>query len=477
MCKPIVVLIMLAMIASCFKMQAATVTCEAGELSSCVEDLGMTELTVSGTIDVRDFEFINKELSDLVSINLANATIEGYECKDDESYFGKSGRFIDNELPCMCFFGKRYETVILPAGLKSIGECAMAGCSKLKSISIPEPVASIEEHAFNGSGLEVLDLSGNIETIGRGAFAGCRSLRVVNIEKTAECLIGDDAFARCVMLEHVRMGNRVVSIGNGAFKGCDSLKTLQVEDDSALVSIGDEAFMDTQLAGMPFVDCRRLENVGNWAFANASLENLSLPLVMNYVPEGVFFGNGDAGAMTIPDAATGIGKYAFLGCGDIKSFSIPCGMAHIDDNAFEGLSELTSIVSRAGNVPDLGMDVFYGINQPAVRLYVNDNLVNDYNLAEQWNLFEIVGLSGVSVANADDVHDVDAYFSGNMLEVEACAEIIRLTVADVSGIVVADVCPADCRASVAVSRQEPGIYVARIELSDGYVRTKKLIKR
>ncbi len=476
MCKqPIVVLVMLAMMASCFKMQATTVTCEAGELSSCVEDLSMTELTVSGTIDVRDFEFINEGLPDLLTINLANAIIESYECKEDESYFGKSGRFDDNELPGMCFFGKRYETVILPVGLKSIGECAMAGCSKLKSISIPESVTSIKEHAFNGSGIEELSLSGNIETIGRGAFAGCRSLRVVNIEKTARCSIGDGAFARCVMLEHAKMCNSVVSIGNGAFKGCDSMETLQVEDGSELVSIGGEAFMDTKLAGMPFVDCGRLAHVGSWAFANASLESLSLPSDMNDVPEGVFFGNYDAGAMTIPDAVTCIGKYAFLGCGNIKKFFLPGGMAYIGDNAFEGLSRLTCIVSRADNVPALGMDVFYGINQPAVSLYVNDNLVNDYNLAEQWNLFEIKGLSGVSVANA--VHDVNAYFCGDMLEVEACVEITRLTVADISGIVIVDMRPADCRATVVVPRQEPGIYVARVELSNGYVRTIKLIKR
>lgn len=478
MYRSIVAMALIAMIASCFRIQAASVACEAGELSTCVEDLDITELSVSGTIDVRDFKFINEGLHNLVSINLGNAFVAGYECSDDECYFGKSGEFPAGELPGMCFFGKRYSSVVLPEGLKSIGEYSMAGCDKLHSIIIPSTVTEINEHAFNGSGIEELHLSGNLEMIGKGAFAGCRSLQVVDIGETTDCVIEDDAFARCVALEQVTMGGNVVSIGNGAFKGCNSLKTLKVEDGSGLAMIGDEAFMDTQLTETPFAGCSQLLRVGSWAFANASLNELSLPSYMSNVPEGVFFGNNESSTMIIPDNATNIDKFAFYGCSAINSFSIPNGMACIGDNAFESMSGLDKIVSYAKTVPELGSDVFYGINQPAVRLYVNDGLVNDYNLTEQWNLFEIMGLSNVSMTSADVAAcDVRAYFDGDMLEITADTEMIRVTVVDISGIVVADIHLFDCQANVVVPNRNPSIFAARIELSNGVSHTMKLIKR
>ena len=123
---------------------------------------------------------------------------------------------------------------------------------------------------------------------------------------------------------------------------------------------------------------------------------------------------------------------------------------------------LDKIVSYAKTVPELGSDVFYGINQPAVRLYVNDGLVNDYNLAEQWNLFEIMGLSNVSMTSADVAAcDVRAYFDGDMLEITADTEMIRVTVVDISGIVVADVHLFDCQANVVVPNRNPSIFAAR----------------
>ena len=73
--------------------------------------------------------------------------------------------------------------------------------------------------------------------------------------------------------------------------------------------------------------------------------------------------------------------------------------------------------------------------------------------------------------------DVRAYFDGDMLEITADTEMIRVTVVDISGIVVADVHLFDCQANVVVPNRNPSIFAARIELSNGVSHTMKLIKR
>ena len=65
---PIVALIALAPWAS-----AIEVTTTPGQLSSQLDDTSVTELTVSGEMDARDFQFIANELSSLTSIDLSRA--------------------------------------------------------------------------------------------------------------------------------------------------------------------------------------------------------------------------------------------------------------------------------------------------------------------------------------------------------------------------------------------------------------------
>ena len=49
-----------------------------GTLSTLVPDLSITELTVSGTIDARDFKFIRDKVADLAILDMTNVVIVGY---------------------------------------------------------------------------------------------------------------------------------------------------------------------------------------------------------------------------------------------------------------------------------------------------------------------------------------------------------------------------------------------------------------
>jgi hypothetical protein len=80
---------------------------------------------------------------------------------------------------------------------------AFEGCSSLTSITIPESVTEIGEHAFEGcSSLTSITIPESVTVIGESAFAGCSSLTSITIPKRVT-VIGGYAFEDCSSLTSV----------------------------------------------------------------------------------------------------------------------------------------------------------------------------------------------------------------------------------------------------------------------------------
>lgn len=68
------------------------------------------------------------------------------------------------------------ETVVIPAGVTSIGKGAFARCKSLKSIHIPNGVTSIEAFAFyHCSALTSVHIPDGVTSIGYEAFSDCKA--------------------------------------------------------------------------------------------------------------------------------------------------------------------------------------------------------------------------------------------------------------------------------------------------------------
>ena len=110
-------------------------------------------LTIEGKMDEADFKLVRDYMPNLVSVDMSrcNAT----------------------QIPDYTFTQKKYLLqVVLPKGLKSIGQRAFSGCVRLTSMELPAEVSAIEF----------------------GAFMGCDRLRQVKVTGNEITALGDNLF-------------------------------------------------------------------------------------------------------------------------------------------------------------------------------------------------------------------------------------------------------------------------------------------
>ena len=302
------------------------------------EKYQIEELTVSGELNGTDFKFIREMAGDIVSykdvptkekklpnltvfhnptdgiltsLDISNAKIveggEYYNYVRDMNH-GISGlSTIGNKITPGLFSQTNLKSIILPNSIISIEgmkygymyftdgpatfeehETAYISAfpHSLTSVTIPNSVTSIGDHAFRGcSGLTSVTIPNSVTSIGSGAFYGCSGLTSVTIPNSVTS-IGGGAFQRCSGLTSVTIPNSVTSIGDYAFQGCSGLTSVTIPN--SVTSIGDYAFQG----------CSGLTSV------------------------------------TIPNSVTSVGNYAFKGCSSLTSVTIPNSVTSIGRDAF-----------------------------------------------------------------------------------------------------------------------------------------------
>ena len=146
-------------------------------------------------------------------------------------------------------------------------------------------------------------------------------------------------FAYRTQIKEVVIGKDVTKLSNYAFYKATNLETVTIEEDSALVSIGNQAFIGcTKLTEFEMPDT--VTSVGTYVFSGCTkLESVVLSESLKSLPTRVFENCTALVSVYIPDGMTSINAYTFAGADNVvlsvaagsyaESYAQKMGIAYI----------------------------------------------------------------------------------------------------------------------------------------------------
>jgi hypothetical protein len=283
----------------------------AGTLSENInstEKSSITNLTVSGIMDARDFKYIRDALTALTSLNISAVEIAAYTGADGTAST-LSTVYDAHKVPGRAFDGLRKITgVVLPNSIIEINDYAFRECRNLRTIVIPNSVVSIGKSVFyNCINLTGVTLSAELKTIGNSVFKYCGQLSTVTIPDKVTS-IGETAFYACGVTE-ITVPSTVTILGEGIFGKCTALESA------------------TMLCDIP--------SIPEYLFTECTaLKSFSIPQSVTVIKKGAFSGCTALTDVSIPNNLTDIEYVAFAACSTLISVNIPATVKSIDQTAF-----------------------------------------------------------------------------------------------------------------------------------------------
>ena len=345
------------------------ITIEAQDAQSALQEalgesdlLSITGLTISGTINSYDFEFLRTKMTKLAHLDLSQASVVYNEHRHYETF-----NTYDNQFPAYAFYNcSNLVSISLPEGVDRISHSAFMGCSNLTSIIIPDNLQYIEPFAFNGcSNLSSIDIPNDVSVISESAFEGCGKLTEIVLPGNIT-FIDKNLFKGCSGLTSILIPSAVTSIRSGAFSGCIELKEITLNNSlttvewnvfqncTSLTSIAIPSSV-TSLNWSAFAGCSNLTRIdisdlSKWIaikFDGLATSYYSLYLNDNLLTD-----------LVIPSGITTIGDNTFACCNSITSVSLPEGITSIGEFAFGAMLGLKA-VTIPSTVTNIGKEAFY----------------------------------------------------------------------------------------------------------------------
>ena len=408
----------------------------------------MTELTIDGSVDIREYAFQNCEK--LGSVNLG----EKVTAIRNNAFEGCSSL---NE-------------IVIPNSVTSIGSDAFRNCSNLSfdcnspaakfdirftadvyekmytppALVIEDFYTSIENYAFDGHKEKLIsvvieatkkdDKWKGVKEIGNIAFANCSKLTTVVIPDSVTSSIDQHMFLGCNNLKYVTIGKNVPYINPNTFDGFPivDFKCTSPDGENVLITFKKEAYVEmgepaelvmenfytsidssalqenknlkeitissniTEIPWYTFDKCANLSSVtmggegitkiGEYAFRDTKISEIEIPKTVTTIEQSAFSGT-QISILDIPDSVTTLGAYAFSHCPNLTTVTIGSGIGSLENNPFSNCTNITSYTIRRETPPTLGPE---GLPGTSLKIYVPSSAVDTYKTAEGWSEYEIL---------------------------------------------------------------------------------------
>lgn len=242
---------------------------------------------------------------------------------------------------------KYFTFTLLNDGGYSIGANSELKSSSLNGVKLPaayneQPVVSVAVDGFDGCQFTKLIVPEGIKILGESCFGNCDKLTSVSLpDSLTEVSAG--AFKYCASLKYIVIPDSVENIGIETFIGCSALESLTIPfvgDRKDVVVTDSDIYSFGYVFGT--VEYEKSYYVSQHYKYNKSYRDnvFYLPLSLKYVTvtSGEIFSYAFEGCVSlkkidIPQNITQIGEYAFCACG-IESFEVPSGVIRIENDTF-----------------------------------------------------------------------------------------------------------------------------------------------
>jgi hypothetical protein len=314
----------------------------------------MTNLTLTGTIDARDFKTMRDNMPLLEEIDLSKATIVAYSGTEGTDGINQTSIYTANTIPSSAFMkdwkGKKsLKSIILPASLTKIDWSAFRDCDRLTTITIPSTVIEIGENVFElCSGLTSIEIPATVSLIGNSAFGFCSS-------------------------------SVIVDAGNPNYSSRDGV--LYNKNQTELL------FCPSSKKGN-FTVPEGIKSIANSAFGGCNFSSVTIPNSVTSIGQLAFNSCVVLESIEIPSSVTSIGESAFTSCYKLSSVKIPSSVKFIGNYAFSQCLKLSSINVGHGVPIDLQKDVFWNFDKSSCTLYVPYDSKATYQVADTWKDFK-----------------------------------------------------------------------------------------
>lgn len=272
--------------------------------------------------------------------------------------------------PSAIFDGCGATSVEFVGDWREIPASVCIGCEELRSITLPNTVATIGSSAFRGCyALESVTLPAGVTAIEQAAFRDCKKLSSVTFEGANVGLtLGSQLFQGCTSLTAIAIPEGVTSLPSNCFMGCSALTSVSLP--STLTAIESYCF-----AG-------GTTDVNTMGFTNDHSVTYDACLGLTH--------------LDLPRGVTTLGAYAFYGCGNLEGTLDIAGVESIGDGTFGYCAKL-SRVTISSTLRSVGSTAFYrctGLTTVAPATEATGVVLPETAL--NWGLNVFNGCSGIT---------------------------------------------------------------------------------